>query len=106
MQFIDLAKQQSFIREKLEKRIRNVLDHGSYIMGPEVRELEKAIAEGHTLIAYGVDFRFLDVGARHGLAALEGEIDVDLNGFQTHLMLFPRLPSMNTAMAAITTICA
>ena len=48
---------------------------GLHIVDPEVKELEKAIAEGHTLIAYGVDFRFLDVGARHGLAALEGPRD-------------------------------
>lgn len=45
MQFIDLAKQQSFIREKLENRIKNVLDHGKYIMGPEVFELEEKLAE-------------------------------------------------------------
>ena len=31
MQFIDLIKQQSFICDKLENRIRNVLDHGRYI---------------------------------------------------------------------------
>lgn len=31
MQFIDLIKQQSFIFEKLENRIRNVLNHGKYI---------------------------------------------------------------------------
>ena len=45
MQFIDLAKQQSFIREKLEQGIRNVLDHGKYIMGPEVKELEEKLAD-------------------------------------------------------------
>ena len=45
MQFIDLATQQSFIREKLEKRISNVLDHGKYIMGPEVKELEEKLSE-------------------------------------------------------------
>ncbi len=45
MQFIDLAKQQSLIRVKLEKRIKDVLDHGSYIMGPEIQELEEKLAD-------------------------------------------------------------
>ena len=40
MQFIDLAKQQSHIRGAIDARIKAVLDHGNYIMGPEVRELE------------------------------------------------------------------
>ena len=44
MQFIDLAAQQARIREDLEKRIHAVMDHGRYINGPEVGELEKALA--------------------------------------------------------------
>ncbi|MEL0238284.1 MAG: DegT/DnrJ/EryC1/StrS family aminotransferase [Gammaproteobacteria bacterium] len=40
MQFIDLGCQQSKIREKIDKAISNVLDHGNYIMGPEVRLFE------------------------------------------------------------------
>ena len=36
--FIDLKLQQSRIRGRLEKAIKNVLDHGKYIMGPEVYE--------------------------------------------------------------------
>ena len=44
MQFIDLAAQQSGIRHKLEQRIKAVLDHGNYIMGPEVGELEEKLA--------------------------------------------------------------
>ena len=45
MQFIDLKKQQSRIREKIEDGIKNVLDHGRYIMGPEITELEKKLAD-------------------------------------------------------------
>ena len=45
MQFIDLAAQQAPIREKIEARIKAVLDHGRYIMGPEVNELEENLAE-------------------------------------------------------------
>ena len=45
MDFIDLKKQQYKIREKIDKRIRSVLDHGKYIMGPEVYELEEKLSE-------------------------------------------------------------
>ena len=41
MQFIDLAAQQAPIREKIEARIKTVLNHGRYIMGPEVYEFEE-----------------------------------------------------------------
>ncbi len=44
MQFIDLKTQQNRIREKVEKRIKKVLDHGQYILGPEVHELEHRLA--------------------------------------------------------------
>ena len=45
MQFIDLAKQQSLIKTNLDKRIQDVLAHGKYIMGPEIREMEAQLAE-------------------------------------------------------------
>jgi UDP-2-acetamido-2-deoxy-ribo-hexuluronate aminotransferase len=45
MQFIDLMAQQDRIRDRLDDRIRAVLDHGKYIMGPEVSELENTLAE-------------------------------------------------------------
>ena len=38
--FIDLNAQQKLIRDKVNKRINEVLDHGQYILGPEVKELE------------------------------------------------------------------
>ena len=44
IQFIDLKAQQARIREDVEARMRQVLDHGAYIMGPEVRELEGQLA--------------------------------------------------------------
>ena len=43
--FIDLASQQQRIRAKIKTNIENVLNHGKYIMGPEVEELEKALCE-------------------------------------------------------------
>ena len=45
MNFIDLAAQQKRIRPKIEEKIQTVLDHGKYIMGPEINELEKRLAE-------------------------------------------------------------
>ena len=44
MQFIDLAAQQARIRDRIDARIAAVLDHGQYIMGPEVAELEGKLA--------------------------------------------------------------
>ena len=41
MHFIDLEMQQSLIRNKIDMRIQDVLNHGRYILGPEVNELEK-----------------------------------------------------------------
>lgn len=45
MQFIDLKTQQARIREKIEANINKVLDHGKYIMGPEIKELEEKLAD-------------------------------------------------------------
>ncbi|NDY73319.1 aminotransferase DegT [Desulfobacter hydrogenophilus] len=45
MQFIDLAAQQKKIRAGIDRRISLVLDHGKYIMGPEVFELEAMLAD-------------------------------------------------------------
>ena len=43
MDFIDLSTQQKLIRDKIQKRINDVLNHGQYIMGPEVFELEEKL---------------------------------------------------------------
>lgn len=45
MQFIDLEAQYKHLKEKIDARIHKVLDHGNYIMGPEVFELEEKLAE-------------------------------------------------------------
>lgn len=42
--FIDLAAQQARIRDRLDQAIAGVLDHGAYIFGPEVAELERQLA--------------------------------------------------------------
>lgn len=56
--FIDLAAQQERIKPDLDRRIQAVLNHGQYIMGPEVRELEEKLA------AY--------CGAKHAIAVSSG----------------------------------
>src|SRR3546814_10351960 len=58
MQFIDLKKQYQVLRDPINARIQAVLDHGQYIMGPEVKELEAA------LCAY--------TGARHCITVASG----------------------------------
>tara|TARA_B100000965_G_scaffold405820_1_gene441405 strand:- start:1433 stop:2539 length:1107 start_codon:yes stop_codon:yes gene_type:complete len=45
VEFLDLKTQQKRIRKSLEKRINKILDHGAYIMGPEVFELEEKLAD-------------------------------------------------------------
>ena len=58
MQFIDLKKQYQALRDPINSRIQTVLDHGQYIMGPEVKELESALS------AY--------TGAKHCVTAASG----------------------------------
>jgi UDP-2-acetamido-2-deoxy-ribo-hexuluronate aminotransferase len=58
MDFIDLKSQYQASRELINGRIQAVLDHGQYIMGPEVAELEEALA------AY--------TGARHCITVASG----------------------------------
>jgi UDP-2-acetamido-2-deoxy-ribo-hexuluronate aminotransferase len=58
MQFIDLHAQQKRIRDKIETNIKKVLDHGKYIMGPEIQELEEKLAQY--------------AGARHAVGVASG----------------------------------
>jgi UDP-2-acetamido-2-deoxy-ribo-hexuluronate aminotransferase len=45
MQFIDLKQQYRKYQTEIDERIRRVLDHGNFIMGPEISELEKSLAD-------------------------------------------------------------
>lgn len=58
MNFIDLKTQQSRIKETLNNNIQKVLNHGNYILGPEVKELESKLAEY--------------VGVKHAIACASG----------------------------------
>jgi len=44
MEFIDLKAQYAALREPVNARIQRVLEHGQYILGPEVREMEERLA--------------------------------------------------------------
>lgn len=60
MQFIDLKKQYQLIESNILNSIKKVLDHGQYIMGPEIAILEKKLSEfigvKHTIVnASGTD---------------------------------------------------
>ena len=44
MDFIDLKSQYRALRSDINARIQTVLDHGQYILGPEVREFEQRLA--------------------------------------------------------------
>ncbi|MBY0237350.1 MAG: DegT/DnrJ/EryC1/StrS family aminotransferase, partial [Burkholderiaceae bacterium] len=58
MPFIDLKAQYQALKPSIDARIQKVLDHGQYIMGPEVKELEEKLA------AY--------VGAKHCITVSSG----------------------------------
>ncbi|MGE5605112.1 MAG: DegT/DnrJ/EryC1/StrS family aminotransferase [Bacteroidota bacterium] len=58
MQFNDLTAQYKKLKREIDTSIHNVLDHGKYIMGPEVFELEEKLA------AY--------VGVKHCLSCSNG----------------------------------
>src|SRR5271167_2612827 len=44
MEFIDLKSQYRSIKSSVDRRIHAVLDHGQYVMGPEIGLLEEALA--------------------------------------------------------------
>ena len=44
IEFIDLKTQQALIRKEIDAGIARVLEHGQYILGPEVTELEEKLA--------------------------------------------------------------
>ena len=58
IEFVDLKAQRDRIRSELDAAIARVLDHGQFIMGPEVAELERQLA------AF--------TGARHAITCASG----------------------------------
>jgi UDP-2-acetamido-2-deoxy-ribo-hexuluronate aminotransferase len=58
MDFIDLKTQYRALKGEIDARIQRVLDHGQYILGPEIGELEEKLASR--------------VGARHCITVASG----------------------------------
>ncbi|OQS34337.1 DegT/DnrJ/EryC1/StrS family aminotransferase [Chromobacterium haemolyticum] len=58
IQFIDLKAQYQHLKADIDARIHAVLDHGQYIMGPEVKEVEQRLAEY--------------TGAKHAIGVCDG----------------------------------
>lgn len=58
MAFTDLKAQYAALKTDIDARIHRVLDHGQYIMGPEVKELEQRLAA--------------DCGVRHCVTVASG----------------------------------
>ena len=64
MQFIDLQQQYRRHQTEIDGRMRRVLEHGQYIMGPEIAELEAALA------AY--------VGVKHAISVASGTDSLEI----------------------------
>lgn len=58
IEFIDLMEQYRHMQNEVNSNIQTVLNHGKYIMGPEVKELEQQLAEY--------------TGARHAISCSNG----------------------------------
>lgn len=64
MQFIDLKTQYQQHRQVIHDRIQRVLDHGAFIMGPEIEELETALAKY--------------VGVKHAISVASGTDSLEI----------------------------
>lgn len=64
MNFIDLQQQYARYRAEINAGIQRVLDHGQFILGPEVGELERALAQY--------------VGVKHGLTVASGTDSLEI----------------------------
>jgi len=64
MEFIDLKKQYALHRAEIDRRINAVLQHGHFIMGPEIAELEAALAQY--------------VGVKHAIAVASGTDSLEI----------------------------
>ncbi len=75
LEFIDLKSQYRLHQQAIDSRIRAVLDHGAYVMGPEIAECEAALSEflgiqhaitvANGTAALEIALRALDIGPGH-----------------------------------------
>ena len=64
IEFIDLKAQYQAYKESIDERMRRVLEHGQYIMGPEVEELEENLAKY--------------VGVKHCITVANGTVSLEI----------------------------
>jgi UDP-2-acetamido-2-deoxy-ribo-hexuluronate aminotransferase len=64
MQFIDLKTQYQRYQSEIDARMKAVLDHGKFIMGPEIAEMEQALAQY--------------VGVEHGISVSSGTHSLEI----------------------------
>lgn len=64
MEFIDLKKQFRLYRAEIEARMAAVLEHGHYVLGPEIAELEKALADY--------------TGVKHAITVASGTVSLEI----------------------------
>jgi UDP-2-acetamido-2-deoxy-ribo-hexuluronate aminotransferase len=64
MEFIDLKEQYRRYKAEIDERMQRVLDHGKFIMGPEIEELETTLADY--------------VGVRHCLTVASGTDSLEI----------------------------
>jgi UDP-2-acetamido-2-deoxy-ribo-hexuluronate aminotransferase len=64
MEFIDLKRQYAEYKQEIDAQMRAVLEHGHFIMGPEIAELERLLA------AY--------VGVRHCVSVASGTASLEI----------------------------
>ena len=64
MEFIDLKAQYRRYQPEIEARMRKVLEHGQFVLGPEVAELEQTLA------------RY--VGAAHCITVGNGTVSLEI----------------------------
>lgn len=64
MEFIDLKTQYETYKDEIDRRMREVVDHGQFIMGPEIDELESTLAKY--------------VGVKHCITVASGTVSLEL----------------------------
>ena len=65
MQFLDLQRQYAAYREVIDTRMRRVLEHTRFVMGPEIEELEHILASR--------------IGVTHAITTASGTSSLELS---------------------------
>jgi len=64
MEFIDLKAQYKAYADEIQERIQKVLEHGRFIMGPEIEEVEEKLANY--------------VGVKHAITVASGTMALEI----------------------------